>query len=357
MDLHILDKETEELLKEILENDKNFPAILRDKLQELDWEESVKLRAKIKLLIEEGYISKLTWGDNLPLVGRIEQKGRAYFELKEKALSPTMIKNNGKVFISHSSKDIFFVNKLVQLLILLGINRTNIFCSSIEAQGVSHGKKIEEAVRNQIIEDEILVYIISYNFLSSNYCLNELGAGWILSDQRTQGKELFLIKLPDINFDDIKGFISGTNKFTEINKDSISTFIEEVEGVLKLPTKKLTEYNNIIDTFLSDAQQIINSGVQETKAEQEKLEKLKKVLLDTNTAERKIISEIFNSSDATAQLEATNAMVNMLEKKKIIITFESYVDLFDPICSYTLQPWVYKILKEDNQVCSEIIGR
>ena len=65
--MDLLDSETEELLKEILENDKDFPTILRLKLENCNWEESQKIRSQIKLLRENGYISKLTWGDNLPL--------------------------------------------------------------------------------------------------------------------------------------------------------------------------------------------------------------------------------------------------------------------------------------------------
>lgn len=176
--MDLLDLETEELLKEILNNDKDFPAILRLKLENCSWEESQKIRSQIKLLRENGYISKLTWGDNVPLSVRIEQKGRSYFFMKEKQqeMNKAVVQKD-KVFISHSSKDEEFVVKLAQLFELLGVAHNNIFCSSIEGQGVKHGKKIEEAVRNEIIEDKVLSYIISKNFLNSNYCLNELGAG------------------------------------------------------------------------------------------------------------------------------------------------------------------------------------
>ena len=131
--MELLDPETEELLKEILNNDKDFPAILRTKLKNCSWEESKILRSQIKLLRENGFISKLTWGDNLPLSGRIEQKGRAYFTMKEKQQEMNnVVAQKDKIFISHSSKDEEFVTKLAQLFVLLGVNRGNIFCSSIE---------------------------------------------------------------------------------------------------------------------------------------------------------------------------------------------------------------------------------
>lgn len=349
-----LDNETEELLHKILENDKNFPAILRTMLETADFGESEKLRSKIKLLIEEGYISKLSWGDNLPLFGRIEQKGRSYFSMKEKFPTDIQSEQKERIFISHSSKDTDFVVKIEQLFELIGINRSNIFCSSIEGQGVKNGKKIEESVRNEIIEDKILIYILSKNFLDSNYCLNELGAGWILSDSRTQSKKLFHIKLSDISFDEIKGFIGSGDKCTECNERSITTFVEEIEEVLNLPSKKATEYRNLVDNFVKDIKAISEASKPAQKEQQ--LEHLKAQLNNINEAERKIIKAIYTSSTGDYSLDPTSATVAALEQKMIIFTANSYYDYLDPQCSYTFQPWVYKVLKEDNELLKEILG-
>lgn len=328
--MNILDPETEELLKEILDNASNYPNILIAKFKNISHEEDTRLRAKIKLLVDDGYISKLQWADNLPYKGRIEQKGYCYFKLKEqeetrdfnawekllyKLYSKAILRNDfslitirptnderitlqklqdlnlihnvrhigmidiccdltydgihyfekrkelienkvhrpeqkSSVFISHSSEDKDFVIRFSQFLELLGVKRENIFCSSIEGQGVSHGEKIEEAIRNEIIEDKALIYIISNNFMRSPYCLNELGAGWILTDKRTQGKDIFLIKLSDIDFKEIKGFVNASNIITVLNAESMTTFVEEFEGVLDLPCKKATEYRNRVDAFI-----------------------------------------------------------------------------------------------------------
>lgn len=328
-----LDSETEELLKEILENDDNFPEYLINKFNGLSVEENFKLRAKIKVLSNGHYIS-LIWADNLPYLGSIEQKGQSYFASKEQeetkgfnawekllykllknvqagreyllfTIKPTdderitmqklqelgyinnlkgygidnlsytltydglhyfenrnslttqqSIEQKKRVFISHSSKDETFVVKFVQLIQLLGVERGNIFCSSIEGQGVNHGMKIEEAVRNELIEDKVIIYILSNNFFNSTYCINELGAGWILSDKRIQDKNLFLIKLPDVSFDDIKGFIGGSDKYTECTDISITAFIEEFENVLELNHKQPTEYLGLVKNFIKDIEKI-----------------------------------------------------------------------------------------------------
>jgi len=209
-------------------------------------------------------------------------------------------------------------------------------------------------VRNELIEDKVLIYIISNNFLNSNYCLNELGAGWILSDKRTQNKNLFHIKLPDISFDDIKGFI-GSDKCTECNDKSITTFVEEFEEVLGLPLKKPTVYRSLVDTFIKDTQSFIDASVQASKLNKEEqqkqhLEQLKNRLKKVNEAERKIIKAIYNSSSGDYNLDPTSATVAALEGKDIIFTANSYFDYLNPQCSYTFHPWVYKVFKEDTEL-------
>ncbi|MBD5131216.1 MAG: TIR domain-containing protein [Clostridiales bacterium] len=360
--MDLLDPETEELLKEILNNDKDFPAVLRLKLENCSWAESQKVRSQIKLLREDGYISKLSWGDNVPLSGRIEQKGRAYFMMKEnqQEMDRTVIQKD-KVFISHSSKDEGFVVKLAQFFELLGVAHNNVFCSSIEGQGVKHGKKIEEAVRNEIIEDRVLIYIISKNFLSSNYCLNELGAGWILADNRTQSKNLFHIKLPDISFDDIKGFISGGDKCTECDEKSMTAFVEEFEEVLGLSPKKPTEYRNLVDNFIKDTQSFIDAAEQEGKLSKEKqgnkeLEKLKDILSKVTPAERRIIKNIFDSKSGEVILDPTSAIVVGLQQKRIIYTGVGYYNFLDPQSSFALNTWVYQVFEADLDLKNKILA-
>ncbi|MDE5629998.1 MAG: toll/interleukin-1 receptor domain-containing protein [Bacilli bacterium] len=361
--MDLLDPETEELLKEILDNEKDYPSILRHKLEQCNnWADDQKLRSQIKLLRENGYISRLSWDEGVPLLGRIEQKGRNYFIMKQSKHDVDKVAiNENKVFISHSSKDEEFVIKLEQLFELLGVDHDNIFCSSIEGQGVKHGNKIEEAVRNEIIEDKILIYIISKNFFDSNYCLNELGAGWILSDSRIQNKHLFHIKLPDISFDDIKGFISSGDKCTECNVKSITAFVEEFEEALSLPPKKPTTYRNLVDNFINEIQLFIEVAEQTYKLSQEELKNKeimdrKYILSIVTDAEKEIIKSIFNSKSGEVTLNPTSAVVVGMQEKGIIYTGTSYYNLFKPRGSYALNTWVYETLKSDSELKNKILA-
>lgn len=77
--MEFLNKEAEKLLQECLNHSSNFPAILAEKFEGLSVAEDNLLRSNIKLLCDNGYFSKLLWADNVPYVGRIEQKGYSYF--------------------------------------------------------------------------------------------------------------------------------------------------------------------------------------------------------------------------------------------------------------------------------------
>lgn len=101
----LLDSESEQLLMEILK-DENFPNELNRKFfdsngNEISYREQEKLRALIHELVSNGLIT-LHWGDNLPLYGRIEQKGRSYFERKTQYL---ILANGGNMSFNYLDEE------------------------------------------------------------------------------------------------------------------------------------------------------------------------------------------------------------------------------------------------------------
>lgn len=81
--MEFLSKELEELLKLCIDNQNTYPDILCEELQKYNGVEEERLRSKIKALIDTGYLSHISWADNLPYTGRIEQKGFDYFKQRE----------------------------------------------------------------------------------------------------------------------------------------------------------------------------------------------------------------------------------------------------------------------------------
>ena len=80
--MKFLNRNVEKLLQESLDRSSDFPLVLAEKLGAASAAEDDAIRSCIKVLCDEGYFSKLSWGDNVPCRGRIEQKGYEYFPQK-----------------------------------------------------------------------------------------------------------------------------------------------------------------------------------------------------------------------------------------------------------------------------------
>lgn len=137
---------------------------------------------------------------------------------------------NMNIFISHSSRNIEIVEHFCAALCSLGINKDSIFCSSIPGQGVNNGQKLNDGIHNAIASSGLLIYFISYDFIHSAYCMEELGIGWYISQQ--QQVDCYYLLIPDIAFSEIEGFVnSNIDKFTVVSaehKDDFGLLLENI---------------------------------------------------------------------------------------------------------------------------------
>lgn len=107
-----------------------------------------------------------------------------------------------KIFISHSQDDEKYTDALVKLLVSLGIDTTNLFCSSKNGYDIPLGESIYDFLRNCFTECELhVIFIHSKNFYSSAVSLNEMGAAWITGTKHTS------ILLPNFDFKDMDGVV------------------------------------------------------------------------------------------------------------------------------------------------------
>lgn len=88
-----------------------------------------------------------------------------------------------KLFISHSSKDIDLVERLLILFQLgMGISREDIFCTSLTGT-LETGKPYIEKTRKVVTECNAVVFCMTDSYLQSKFCLAELGAAWACNQQ------------------------------------------------------------------------------------------------------------------------------------------------------------------------------
>ena len=138
-----------------------------------------------------------------------------------------------KIFISHSSKDVEYVAKLVNLLDDMGLDQTQVFCSSLPGYDIPVDTNIFDYLREQFHEYSLHVIIVhSPNYYQSPVSLNEMGAAWVLRTYCTS----FL--LPGFGFDGMRGVV---------NQNTISIKLDNSDTELQDKLNQL--YDRIADEF------------------------------------------------------------------------------------------------------------
>lgn len=87
---------------------------------------------------------------------------------------------DGKIFISHSSKDKEYGEVLVKLLLGIGIKGSQILFTSNPDYGIPTGENIFEYLKNQIHNDAHMLYLLSDHYYDNVVCMNEMGAAWVM---------------------------------------------------------------------------------------------------------------------------------------------------------------------------------
>lgn len=104
-----------------------------------------------------------------------------------------------KFFISHSSKNRDLVSLFVELLhTKLCVDESEIYCTSIQNQ-VKLGKNFIQDIQNNLVDAEVVFFFITEEYLSSIFCLMEMGAAWAYKDN------IIPILVPPVTFKTLVG--------------------------------------------------------------------------------------------------------------------------------------------------------
>lgn len=145
-----------------------------------------------------------------------------------------------KIFISHSVRDGELIRILVDFLQMgMGIGRSEIFCTSYP-ETLPTGENFIEEIRRQMVNCEAVFFMLTDNFLKSQFCLTEMGAAWGL------GKRIYpllLVNLDKLERTPLKGlqvrFLNKENDvsaiYDELRNDGIITRTSTAEYMRRLP--------------------------------------------------------------------------------------------------------------------------
>ena len=203
-----------------------------------------------------------------------------------------------KIFISHSSKNKNFGEKLVELLRNIGIKESEIIFTSNTAYGIPIGQNIFNWLKSQITEKPFVIYLLSEEYYQSIACLNEMGAAWIIENKHAA------IFTPNFNLSS-KEFQNGALDPREIgfyinDEDRILSFIQLLSEDFEI-TKSHILISQSIKRFLSEINSIktptLNSSngeiIEPVKIEKKAEEKvlIQKPVLIQNSNENDLFSK------------------------------------------------------------------
>lgn len=165
-----------------------------------------------------------------------------------------MSENQARVFISHAATDKDLASAVVSLLKEVGVTGADIFCTSLAGHKVPAGKDFKMFIREQLRDSDVVIALISKNYLDSAFCLCEVGAVWI-----TATKHFFPLVVPPAKFSDFDGALHGTQGMKIDASSDLSELRDCLKSLLGSRGCSTPMWDESRDSFLSKLPAIIAS--------------------------------------------------------------------------------------------------
>lgn len=130
-----------------------------------------------------------------------------------------------KIFISHAVNDSELVVKpFIELLIMgLKIDRDEIYCTS--DGDIPTGVNFPEHIRNNITNAELVIMILTENYMDSDFCLNEMGAAW------ANNQNIYPIVIPPASYSILeRSALRGVTNVLRVNENELLKLRDEMEN-------------------------------------------------------------------------------------------------------------------------------
>ncbi|MBL8089443.1 MAG: toll/interleukin-1 receptor domain-containing protein [Anaerolineales bacterium] len=146
-----------------------------------------------------------------------------------------------KIFISHSSRDSELVSLIVDLIhFSLNLSSKEIRCTSLDGYGLSAGEDVDNKLREEVLNAEILIGLISKESFESAYVLFELGARW------GQGTKLIPLLSHETTPFDLQGPIKQYHALSCKEEAQLYQLINDIAQTLSIKPEPPNSYTNKI---------------------------------------------------------------------------------------------------------------
>ncbi|GAB3217314.1 toll/interleukin-1 receptor domain-containing protein [Algoriphagus aestuariicola] len=157
-----------------------------------------------------------------------------------------------KVFISHSSKDNEIGKEVVNMLQLIGVKHSQIFYTSAAGYGVPLGKDWVETLKSEVSRDGVVISLLSRHYFTSQICLLEMGATWVLSKLHVP------VLIPPLTYDETNGVINTTQGFQILDRLKWSSLKRDLEKLFDLEPLDGDKWEPQRDAIISRIEKLLS---------------------------------------------------------------------------------------------------
>lgn len=156
-----------------------------------------------------------------------------------------------RVFISHAAADKELVGELICLLEDMGVPSKQIFCTSYEGYGIRLGVDFLEAIKNELTDDTLVLFVLTTNFFNSHMCQCELGAVWVKTIKH------IAILVPPLNYNDLEYILRNQQSMFINEKSKLDLLYEEIQEWFQIAPLKASLWNLKQDRFEGAVENIL----------------------------------------------------------------------------------------------------
>ncbi len=160
-----------------------------------------------------------------------------------------------RIFVSHAAKDESLVEEFVELLqVGIGVHPDDVFCSSLPGMNIPTGKAFIDHIKSLITSPEMVLLVVTEEFLKSQFCHNEVGASWALS------LPIYPLLVPPIGYDDVRGVLAGTQLSKIDDKEKLNDLRDDLTEKLGLTPFRTSHWERKRDKFLGLLPNLLNAA-------------------------------------------------------------------------------------------------
>ncbi len=153
-----------------------------------------------------------------------------------------------KIFLSHSTKNGALVDALMEFLVLaLGIPRNDIFCTA-SIEKLRTGDNFMAEIRRELQDAVVVVSVITEEYLKSQMCLIEMGAGWSMSDKH-------FMPITVLPYEQLQMPLTGL-QIRKLNQEGLSAICGELIEYGICDARIITAFTRCLPDYVAKFQKI-----------------------------------------------------------------------------------------------------